>query len=360
MTRKKLAGTLALATSLAFATGAANAQDNEKVTLGWPTQLSVSMAHISFGEELGFFDEEGIELEIVPSNAGSLPLLQQLKDGGLDVAYLALESLIIAEQNQGITFDHMFAYNYMRRSIWEIVALEESPVNTIKDLEGKTIGVGNPAFGNVPITKAMLASSGVDPNSVGILGVGLGASAFRALREGDIDVLNLFDTMHATLEASGVDIKRIAMPAEYTDHSSQGFMFNNKTVADNPDLIERFGRAIAKSTVACEVNVEGCVKAFWKQRPGLKPAGDDAQNLERQKHVVETRQSRLMWFPDGLAEQFGAFRNEDWELVVQEMQRGGTISDEPVDVAKYYTNDFVDAFNDFDRDAVIQQAKNWN
>ena len=356
----KTAPVVAALACLAIAPVTAHAQKVDEVTLGWPSQLSVSMAHIAFGQELGFFEEENINLQIESSNAGSLPLLQQLQNGGLDVGYIAVESLIIAEQNQGITFALQFAYNYMRRSIWEMIVLADSPVNEVTDLAGKTIGVGSPAFGNVPITKAILRSSGVDPESVSILGVGLGGSAFRALRAGDIDVLNLFDTMHAALEASGVPIKRIPLPSEYTDHSSQGFMFHKDTIAENPDLVERIGRAMAKSTIACDANAEGCVKAFWKQRPGLKPSGnDDLENLRRQKLVVETRQSRLMWFPDDIEQKFGAFREKDWELLLQEMTSGGTIKEAPADASKYYTNDFVDAFNDFDTDEVIQRAKNW-
>jgi hypothetical protein len=58
-------------------------------------QLSVSMAHISFGTELGFFKQQGLEIEVNSSTQGSFLVMQQLLAGNLDGIYVALESPII-------------------------------------------------------------------------------------------------------------------------------------------------------------------------------------------------------------------------------------------------------------------------
>jgi hypothetical protein len=58
----------------------------------------------------------------------------------------------------------------------------------------------------------------------------------------------------------------VPLPAEYTDHSSQGFAFREDQITNGADLVIRFGRAMAESTVACNANVEGCVKSVLEEK----------------------------------------------------------------------------------------------
>jgi NitT/TauT family transport system substrate-binding protein len=346
----------AIAASLLPSEG--DAQAAQKFRLGWPSPLSVSMAHISFGTELGFFKQQGLEVEVISSTQGSFLVMQQLLAGNLDGIYVALESPIIGEQAHKTKFALKFPYNYIRRSLWEIVVLDDSPIRTLTDLRGKTIGVGGASWGNVPITKALLASSGIKSEDFSFLGVGVGGPAFRALTTKQVDALNLYETMHATLEANGVKLRRLPLPAEYTDHSSQGFAFREDQITNGPDLVVRFGRAMAESTVACNANVEGCVKSFWKENPALKPIeGSEEEKLRRDSYVVSVRMERLLWFRNGEPHQIGRFSDEDFRLVIQELQRGEVIQKTDIAPNRFYTNDFIEKINDFDKPAVIAAAK---
>ena len=335
-----------------------NAQATKKFRFGWPSPLSVSMAHISFGTELGLFKQQGLEVEVISSTQGSFLVMQQLLAGNLDGIYVALESPVIAELTHNTNLHLKFPYNYVRRSLWEIVVLDDSPIRTLADLRGKTIGVGGVSWANVPITKALLASSGIKSEDFSFLGVGVGGPAFRALTTKQVDALNLYETMHATLEANGVKLRRVPLPAEYTDHSSQGFAFREDQITGSPDLVVRFGRAMAESTVACNANVEGCVKSFWKENPALKPIeGSEEEKLRRDSYVVRARMERLLWFRDGEPQQIGRFSEEDFKLVIQELQRGDVIQKTDIAPNHFYTNDFIEKINDFDRSAVIAAAK---
>ena len=353
---------LTAAAVVAIATGllpsAGNTQAAKKFRLGWPSPLSVSMAHISFGTELGFFKQQGLEIEVNSSTQGSFLVMQQLLAGNLDGIYVALESPIIGELMHKTKFALKFPYNYIRRSLWEIVVLDESPIRTLEDLRGKTIGVGGVSWGNLPVTKALLASSGIKSDDFSFLGVGVGGPAFRALTTKQVDALNLYETMHATLEANGVKLRRVPLPAEYTDHSSQGFAFREDQITNGADLVIRFGRAMAESTVACNANVEGCVKSFWKENPTLKPIeGSEEAKLRRDSYVVRMRMDRLLWFRDGEPQQIGRFSDEDFRLVIQELQRGEVIPKTDLAPNRFYTNEFIEKINDFDKSAVIAIAK---
>ena len=49
------------------------------------------------------------------------------------------------------------------------------PIKSIKDLAGKRIGVSAPGSSTDFFLKYLLNKNGVDPNSVGVIGIGLGA-----------------------------------------------------------------------------------------------------------------------------------------------------------------------------------------
>jgi NitT/TauT family transport system substrate-binding protein len=352
-----LAAAVTAALAFNLSPSAGNAEALKKFRLGWPSPLSVSMAHISFGTELGLFKDQGLEIEVSSSTQGSFLVMQQLLAGNYDGIYVALESPIIGELMHKTKFPLIFTYNYIRRSLWEIAVLDDSPIRSVADLRGKTIGVGGVSWGNVPITKALLASSGIKAEDFNFVGVGVGGPAFRALTTKQVDALNLYETMHATLEANGVKLRRVPLPAEYTDHSSQGFAFRQDQLAGDPELIVKFGKAMAESTIACNANIEGCVRAFWKENPTLKPIeGTEEDKLRRDTYVVRARMARLLWFREGEPEQIGRFSDSDFKLVIRELQRGEIIPTTDIAGDRFYSNDFVGRFNDFNKAAIVAAA----
>src|SRR5690606_24686493 len=165
-----------------------------------------------------------------------------------------------------------FIYNNTREGIWELAGPAKSDVRSIADLKGKTVGIGGPAFGNVPVLKAAIAASGLKISDVNLQPVGVGSPAFRAMTSGQIDALNLWDTMHAALERAGFPLRRLEFPEEFVGNPSHGLIATEAKIANEPELIGRFGRAWSKGEVACAANIDGCLIAFWRQYPQLKPA----------------------------------------------------------------------------------------
>src|SRR5690606_24949658 len=117
--------------------------------------------------------------------------------------------------------------------------------------------------GNIFMSRAILASQGVPASDVKFLAVGTGAAAFDALKTRQVQVLNLFDTAHVRVEQNGIPIRRVPLPAAYQGLSSHGISVTRKLYDENPDLIARFGRALTKGTVACQANLESCIRAYW-------------------------------------------------------------------------------------------------
>ena len=66
-------------------------------------------------------------------------------------------------------------------------------IKSIKDLANKKVGVSAPGSSTDFFLKYMLSKNGVDPNSVGVIGVGLGATAVAAMEQGTIDAAIMLD-----------------------------------------------------------------------------------------------------------------------------------------------------------------------
>ena len=92
------------------------------------------------------------------------------------------------------------------------LALVVSPKHTgeiksIKDLAGKKVGVSAPGSSTDFFLKYLLNKNGVDPNSVAVIGVGLGATAVAAMEQGEIDAAVMLDPAVTLLQGKYKDLK---------------------------------------------------------------------------------------------------------------------------------------------------------
>jgi NitT/TauT family transport system substrate-binding protein len=353
----RTAVTAIIAATLPVISAGAQAQGVEKVTFGWPAAYASTLAHAQFGVDLGFFKDEKLELEIVPLQ-GSFPVIQQILAGQLTTGYVGLEAPIISRQPGKTELPLKFFYNYLRSSIWEIVVLPDSPIKNFTDIKGKSVGVAGMSFGNIPVTKAWLGMSGMKESDITFQTVGMGAAAFRALTTRQVDALNLWDSMHATLEASGTPLRRVPPPAGVEDGSSHGFPVLESTLKNKSDLLARFGRAWSKSIVACDANPEACIKSFWKAYPAQKPStGTEQEKMQRELKVVTARLDKLTSFRPAENRQFGSFSEVDWTGLIKAQHMGGAITKTDIPLNELYTNELVPAMNKFDPEAVTKAAK---
>ena len=345
----------ALSCGLLAAT-AVPAAAQDKLSFAWPGNMSSSIAPFILASELGYFKDENINLDVVVLS-GSGVINPQLMAGALFTAYTTYEPLIISRKPGNPNFDFRFGYNAVRRSIWEMSVLEESPIKSIKDLAGKTIGVGALTFGNVLMTKAILKREGIDPGSVQFVAVGVGATAFQALKSGKVDALNIYDISNVLLQQQGTKIRFIPFPPEFSRISSHGLPFTNKNIKENPKQVIGFGRATAKGTIACIANPEGCLAAYWKAYPAQKPPGTNADALRRELPLLNTRIEHMEFWREGEPKKYGAYDDKDWSPSITSLREGGLIDDTPIGLDTLYTNQFVDEYNKFDEATVVKAAK---
>lgn len=342
----------ALAIALGGALPALAAPD--KIVFAWPGPPSSGLAPFSFAQELGLFKDENIDFDVI-SLDGSGTIIPQMLNGSVFTSYITLDPLIISREPGKPNFPIRFVYNAVRNSIWEISVLADSPIKTTKDLGGKTIGVGSLAFGNVPMTKAILKADGIDLSTVQIVAVGVGAPAFQALRSKRIDALNLWDIEDVQLAMEGTKILVLPFPPQFHGVTSHSLPVTNKMIAEHPDLVARFGRVVAEGTVACVANPQGCLDAYWKHYP--KPAADEAAALAHELPLLKTRLANMEVWDDGEPHKYGIFHERDWTTDINSLRVGGLLDNSDIKLDSLYTNQFVADYNRFDPAAIVARAK---
>ena len=351
---KRILASLTMAGVLAAGPLAPAAHAQEKVVFGTVTTVTLSLGVIVAAKQLGYFKDEGLDVEIVAFN-GTGTLLPQMTSKRVHVGYPNPDVLIVSRQPGKDPIPLQFFYNATRESAWEFVVLEDSPIRKLADLNGKKVGVGALTFGNIPITRAMFKEIGAQ---VELVPVGVGAPAFLAFREKKVDALNLFDSQHATLEVQGTTIRRLEMPAKYKGLFSNGFVAHEDTIRDNPKMLIGFGRAIAKTTVFCEVNPAACVKAFWELYPNQKPTNvDEAKAVADGIRIMRARSDKFLDFGGATTRRWGEFPPQAWKDFARALYEGGQITSPDVPVETAYTNALVPEFMKFDPAPIVARAK---
>lgn len=357
-TTRSLCAAAAVALSACVASaGAASAQTLEKIAIGWPANFSSNMGHLTFANELGFYKQEGLDVTII-SLPGASAVMQQILGGGIISGYAGVEAAPMALQPGANAIPVRFVYNYMRKSIWEMAVPEASPIKSFADLKGKTIGTFNASSGNVIVTKAALGVSGVKIEDVKLLPVGFGAPALIAMKSNQVDALNLIDTSHATFEASGFPLRRIAFPPQFEDNPSHGYPVSEDALKNKRQVVIGLFRAISKGIIACDANLESCIRSYWRAHPALKPTDvSEAEAMKRDVAIGRARLKKLLYFRTGEPKQMGAYSDADWKGVIEALAVGGAITKTDLPMDKLYTNELVKDYNDFDVAKVVEAAK---
>jgi NitT/TauT family transport system substrate-binding protein len=328
-----------------------------RVTVGMPVPWAMQYGHFAFGDRLGIFREEGLVLNRI-SVTGSGVLLPQVAAGQVTFGFVNPDLAIIAlAKNEPLPL--RFVMNWLRSSTFEFAVLPESPITTLADLKGRKLGVGALTWGNLPLSRAMLASVGVTwQRDVQVLPVGLGAAAWRRLQTGEVDALNLFVSEHERMAIAGIAFRRVPMPEPFRSIFSNGWVAQDRTIAEQPQLVGAFARAVTRSWIACKANPEACVRAMWAAEAPLRPAaGQEAERMQNDLRLVLADRPQIDDFPEGQPRQYGAFPPGAWERLIQVMHAEAQIARADLDTGKLFTNDFVAATNRFDAAATEAAAR---
>jgi NitT/TauT family transport system substrate-binding protein len=195
---------VAAAPALAYAQGALEKKD---VHIAVGGKASLYYLPLTIAEQLGYFKEEGLNINI-SDFAGGSQALRAVVGGSADVVSGAYEHTLNMQPKS--QFLQCFVQQGRAPQIAIGIATSRAKnYKSPKDLKGLKIGVSAPGSSTNMILNSFIAKDGLKPSDVSIIGVGLGAGAVTALKTGQIDAVSNTDPVMTKLEQDG-DVKIIA------------------------------------------------------------------------------------------------------------------------------------------------------
>jgi NitT/TauT family transport system substrate-binding protein len=197
---KRLIGSLA---ALLLMSGVALAQSKVVISVGGAACLCYLPTMLA--QELGEYKKAGLEVEIVDFKGGSQSLTAVI-GGSADVVSGYFDHCVnLAAKNQALV--SFVVYDRYPGFALVVSPQHTAEIKSIKDLANKKVGVSAPGSSTDFFLKYMLSKNGVDPNSVGVIGVGLGATAVAAMEQGQIDAAIMLDPAVTLLQGKNKDLK---------------------------------------------------------------------------------------------------------------------------------------------------------
>lgn len=195
---------LSLAATVAFA---APALEKPKITIAVGGKSLFYYLPLTLAERLGYFKDEGLEVEIVDFPGGA-KALQALVGGSADITSGAFEHTINMHA-KGIPITAVVLQARHSSISLGLTKAKAATYKSPKDLKGMKIGVTAPGSSTNMFVSNLLAKEGLPPDSVSIIGVGATAGAVAAMKKGELDGISNLDPVIHSLETGG-DIVVIA------------------------------------------------------------------------------------------------------------------------------------------------------
>ncbi|MCR0984439.1 ABC transporter substrate-binding protein [Roseomonas populi] len=318
------------------------------------TVLNVGYPMLTLPLTLGYWKEEGYDVELMPVGA-SLQSIQQMVGGNAEFGEVNASVIVQANAKNDLPVRIAMGNGVID---WSVGVNADGPITSAKDLKGKTIGVFSLATGGIAYLNSYLRSNGLDPaKDVEMIPLGLGAPPVEALRSGRVQGLLYWASAIASFENAGLKLRKL-VGDDWRQYPDYTLAVMQGTAEKNPDMVVGIARGMAKATVYALANPDCARQLHWDRYPATKPSGADAATLARWD--LNTQQAQLDSLKDAFALNGGKlWGNADpaaYDRLVRFMLETKQI-DKPVTAASMMVRipDYFEKINRFDT-ATVQAA----
>lgn len=334
----------------------ASAEDLRTVT------LVQSHATIGVGEEvflyavpkaMGYFEAEGLDV-ISQTAKNGVQVGQMIQGGNAEYGTAGTDTLLISAEQGG----DLKAFYHLKQNNGSVVAvLKDSGITSFDELKGTTVGVSSVGYGGHMFLKHELDSRGITADQYQVVATGAGPAAQAALADGTVKALSLWDAMFARMENDGLELTYLEYPL-MKQIAGLNLVTSGNELAQNPDDAAGMCRAIAKGLYFTQTNPEAALKIFYQVFPVTKPANvsvEDAVKIDA--HILN---AWLTYAQEGVpyGADTGLFTPERFVAYRDYLKGLGNLKSD-VDPTSVYTSDFVAKCNDFSREEVAAQARDY-
>jgi len=349
---------LILAAVVVAACGAAapaGPQPKTKISVGFGLALgNPSNPFAWIGKELGYFDEENIDPDIISTSGNTAQADAMLASNQLDVGIFGLDPILRAVI-AGSPFPAQSVFNVQSKVQYELFTVGANPkVKTYADFKGKKVAVAEVGGTADPYLTEALRPAGLTLKDITEVATGIGVPMGEALKRGDADVGISTRGQIGPVESAGSYNLTFLPRPPFFDSIISGNMVARSDLSPAKDAaLKGYVRAYAKAIVFTKANPEAAIRANWKMFPEAKPKGV-AEDVALKAAVLTN--TNYMAYIDKLEGKWGFMPADKMNAYVKFL---GLDSPKLGDVSKYWTNKYIDFANNFDEAKVKEQAKNY-
>ena len=312
--KKKICLAAAGVLSLSFGVGCSTQQEETALT---PVRLnevvhSVFYAPQYVAQELGFFEEEGLEVTVAIGNGADKSMTALLSDSA-DIALLGTEAGIYVYNEGKEDYPKAFAQLTQRAGNFLVSRIEEPDFEWI-DLKGKSVIGGR--LGGMPelvleyVIKENGMTIGEDMEIINNIDFSSTAGAFTG-NVGDYTVE--FEPVATTLEqnGSGHIVASLGEASGYVPYTV--YMAQDAFMSEHPEVIEAFTRAIYRGQQWVETHTSAEIAEV------ILPQFTES-DVETLTTIIERYKAQDTWKTDPV------FSEEGFALIQDIMEQGGELN----------------------------------
>lgn len=325
----------AISAALVLSSGMALAQS--KVTLAVGGGSCLCYLPTMLAQALGEYEKAGINVEVVDFKGGS-ESLKAVIGGSADVVSGYFDHCVnLAAKGQHL--QAFVVYDRFPGFALVVSPKHSSEINSIKDLAGKKVGVSAPGSSTDFFLKYMLSKNSVDPNSVGVIGVGLGATAVAAMEQGTVDAAIMLDPAVTILQGHDKNLKILSDTRSQKDTLAVfGGEYPGGALYTKADWIAAHPKEVQGMTNA----IVSTLKWIHSHTPE-EIADKMPPNLvgkDKALYVAALKNTLGMYSESGRMDPKGASA-----VLAVFSQSSPDVAKANIDLSKTYTNTFVDTAN---------------
>lgn len=315
--------------------------ESVEVTFAPTAPLPIYWPYYYVADPLGFYEDEGIEIEFVNvQTAVQQSLLsERLTFSGTGLDYIPQAPTLDDPPKWFMNVD---------RYLWVMVTFADSEIQTAQDLQGGRIGINEPH--DTLDANFLMGAAGVPQGEYELIPVGEDRAALQQLEEGEIDAFVTAGAVSVEALSDFTDRElRIIENESAESYYNVGSMLTLDQLENDRDLAVRFGRAVARGMVFTWENPEATGRLVYEMFPESAESEEQAIRL-----IIAGNEANQASYDARGAMELDVYQEMvDKHVEVELLEEG-------YDASILFTNDLIDDIWDFDIDAEAEAARNYD
>ncbi|HEY2993973.1 MAG TPA: ABC transporter substrate-binding protein [Methylomirabilota bacterium] len=216
----------------------------EKVTVGIGGVALMVYLPTALAKAKGFFEAEGLDVEILDIKGGGSQAASALIGGSVDFSANAIDHAIKAKVQKK---DLVAVHSHVRLAMMALVVANKykGEVKSIADLKGRPLGVTSPGSQTHMILGYLLAKHGVKADDVKIIGAG-GNTMPLAIEKDSVHAGMMLDPFFTAFMKQGKGVALVDMFTIKGTQEAMGGEVQGTTLLTRPDVIAKRPAVVQK------------------------------------------------------------------------------------------------------------------